>query len=90
MFAQKYSPQQNENQIYLGKNEIGTINQGYNNFYFYKFKKQDIYLNQEKIRGISLFLGLIPPLIKLIPLNKKKMSIPVKSFCDLRFSPKKL
>ncbi|MFW5736859.1 MAG: AAA family ATPase [Halanaerobium sp.] len=66
--------------------EIGQINGGYNNFYFYRFKELNFYLGEKKLRGISLFLGFTAPLIKLIPATPSDMELNEKVTYKLRIS----
>ncbi len=63
------------NSVYFGQHEIGRLQEVRGNFGFVNFNHVKILLNNEEIRGISLFLANFPPLIKLIPYNKDKISI---------------
>jgi len=58
------------NSVYFGQHEIGSLQEVRGNFGFVNFNHVIFLLNNEEIRGISLFLANFPPLIKLIPYNK--------------------
>lgn len=63
------------NSVYFGQHEIGSLQEVRGNFGFVNFNHIKFLLNNKEIRGISLFLANFPPLIKLIPYNKNKISI---------------
>jgi len=63
------------NSVYFGQHEIGSLQEVRGNFGFVNFNHVRFLLNNEEIRGISLFLANFPPLIKLIPYNKDEISI---------------
>lgn len=86
LFSQKYEDDYLKSPVYLGPHEIGQINGGYNNFYFYRFKELNFYLGEKKLRGISLFLGFTAPLIKLIPATPSDMELNEKVTYKLRIS----
>ncbi|MFX1418357.1 MAG: hypothetical protein ACFE9N_05495 [Promethearchaeota archaeon] len=69
--------------IYLGSNNIGTLNEIKGQFGFFKFENIKILLNNREIRGISLYLANFLPLIKIIPYNKNEFSFNSKSTQEL-------
>ena len=62
------------NSVYFGQHEIGSLQEVRGKFGFVNFNNIKFLLNNEEIRGISLFLANFVPLIKLIPYNRKVIS----------------
>jgi len=62
------------NSVYFGQHEIGSLQEVRGKFGFVNFNNIKFLLNNEEIRGISLFLGNFVPFIKLIPYNRKVIS----------------
>ncbi|MFO8017302.1 MAG: hypothetical protein R6U96_01585 [Promethearchaeia archaeon] len=87
LFNRKFDNEYLHSPIYLGTKEVGHINGGYNNFYFYKFKNLPLYLDNKRLRGISLFLAFRYPLIKLIPANPTETTLNQKSTFKLMINP---
>jgi hypothetical protein len=67
------------NSIYLGKHKVGTLDRVKGQFGFFKFDPVKFFLNDKKIRGISLYLANFPPLVKIIPYHKNDFSFRTKS-----------
>lgn len=70
--------------VHFGPYQIGSIYDGYDNFYFYRFRKYKMYLGNIKLRTISLFLGFNIPLIKFIPSNPNEV-LQIDSIQSLKF-----
>lgn len=75
-----------DEKIFLGKEEIGRLKGHYDNFGFYDFKHIRFSLNNEKLRGISLFLSMNKPYIKLIPETSFTKSIKLNEIHELKVS----
>ena len=66
--------------IYLENQKIGKLNESRGQFGFLKFDKSlKFLLNDEEIRGISLYLANFMPLIKIIPYKDKEITLDTKS-----------
>ncbi len=65
--------------VHIGVHKIGTLHELNEQFGFFKFNNVKFYLNNKKIRGLSLYLANFLPLIKIIPYNKNKFSFEPKS-----------
>ncbi|MHA2282518.1 MAG: hypothetical protein ACXAC5_16870 [Promethearchaeota archaeon] len=69
-----------EHSIYLENQRIGKLNKSRGHFGFFKFDPLlKFLLNDEEIRGISLYLASFMPLIKLIPYMDNKITLSAKS-----------
>ena len=66
--------------IYLENHKIGKLNESRGQFGFFTFEKSlKFLLNDEEIRGISLYLANFMPLIKIIPYKDKEITLDTKS-----------
>jgi len=66
--------------IYLENQKIGKLNESRGQFGFFKFDKSlKFLLNDEEIRGISLYLANFMPLVKIIPYEDKEITLNTKS-----------
>jgi hypothetical protein len=71
-------------QIYLNNVKIGVLNNINRNYGLVNFTPLKISLNNIPIRGISLFLAKMYPLIKLIPLNRKDLDLKKNTLNSLK------
>jgi hypothetical protein len=66
--------------IYLGNHRIGKLNDSREQFGFFRFDSSlKLLLNNEEIRGISLYLANFIPLIKIIPYQDNQITLNTKS-----------
>jgi murein DD-endopeptidase MepM/ murein hydrolase activator NlpD len=73
-----------EQTIYLEGQTIGCFNESRGQFGFFKFNPSlKFYLNDEKIRGISLYLAKFKPFIKIIPYLGHKITLNANSTSQL-------
>jgi len=72
--------------VYLGAHKIGNLHEIRGEFGFFKFEKIKFLLNDNEIRGISLYLANFLPLIKIIPYYKNEFSFIPKSIQYLRLA----
>ncbi|MHA2036105.1 MAG: hypothetical protein ACW98X_06705 [Promethearchaeota archaeon] len=70
--------------IYLQGHKIGELNDSRGHFGFFKFDSSlNFFLNDQKIRGISLYLAVFIPLIKIIPYNYGQIKLSPQSIARL-------
>lgn len=67
------------NRVFLGTKQLGTLNNTTRQFSFFKFDPVKFFLNDIEIRGLSLYLANFYPLFKIIPSNKKDVSLNTKT-----------
>lgn len=72
--------------VFLGNNRIGALHEINGQLGFLKFDSVKFLLNDEEIRGISLYLARFLPLIKIIPYKKKQFSFKPNSIQHLSIS----
>ncbi|MFX1364780.1 MAG: hypothetical protein ACFFCE_17645 [Promethearchaeota archaeon] len=69
--------------VYFGSIKIGTLHEIDQQFGFLKFNNTNFFLNNRKVRGISLYLANFLPLVKIIPYNKNEFSFTPNSIQHL-------
>ncbi len=73
-----------DHSIYLGNYKIGKLNKSRGHFGFFKFDSSlKFLLNDQKIRGISLYLANFTPLIKIIPFSDGQTNLDTNSTARL-------
>ncbi|MFX1455635.1 MAG: hypothetical protein ACFFDB_09705 [Promethearchaeota archaeon] len=76
-----------ETPIYLFNQKIGRLKESRGNFGFFKFDTSlKFHLNEEEIRGISLYLANFKPLVKIIPFQKNDITIETKTISQITLS----
>lgn len=78
IFERGYNPSISDT-IYIGSSKVGKIINIRDKFGFFNCEKVQIFLNDIKIRGISLFLANFKPFIKIIPTKKSSFSFELNS-----------
>jgi len=74
--------------IYLGTSSLGNLLQINEQFGFFKFAPLKILLNNEEIRGCSLYLASFLPFMKIIPFKKNQFNFKTHSIQSLVISTK--
>jgi hypothetical protein len=75
------------NSIYFNNYKIGTLGDVRGKFGFFKFDRIKFLLNNEEIRGLSLYLANFLPLLKIIPYKKSEFPIKSNSIQTLSIIP---
>ena len=78
------------NSIYFNNYKIGTLGNIRGKFGFFKFDRIKFLLNNEEIRGLSLYLAKFLPLLKIIPYKKSQFHIKSNSVQNLSIIPDEL
>ncbi len=82
--VQNEEDSKNIKEIYLNNLAIGTSTEFHESYGLVNFYKVKFLLNNKPIRGISLFLAIGQPFIKLIPFQNEFFEIKLNSIQSLR------